>query len=132
MTQIVFYFADKIGRALLNKSRKSAYEKDKIFYISKALEDKEVIWDNEKTKLPVYTPFLEQKKDIDRSLALCSIDAPLQFFHADVADICFFSKSGVDPKYALLYEDLFSSKIYVYPMKIRVTSLEKWNFSIRK
>ena len=41
----------------------------------------------------------------------------MQFFHADVGDICFFSKSSVDPKYALLCVDLFSLKVYLYPMK---------------
>ena len=116
----VFYSADKISGTLLNKSRKSVYEKDKVFYnIYKALEDKKVIWDSEKTKLPFYTPFVEQKKHINRSSMLYSINAPLQFFHADVADIHFFSKSAVDPKCALLCVDLFSSNIYVYPMKTK-------------
>ena len=64
-------------------------------------------------------PFVEQKKDIDRSSALYSVNSPLQFFHADVADICFFSKSAVDPKYVLICVDLFSSKIYIFPMKNR-------------
>ena len=41
----------------------------------------------------------------------------MQFFHADVANIRFFSKSVVDPKYALLCVDLFSSKDYDYLMK---------------
>ena len=114
----VSYSADKISGTLLNESTKSVYEKDKVFYnIYIVLEDKEVIWDSEKTKLPFYTPFVEQKKDIDRSSTQYSINAPLQFLHADVANIRFFSKSAVDPKYALLCVDLFPSKIYVYPMK---------------
>ena len=114
----MFYSANKINRVLLNKSRKSAYKKDRVFYkIYKDLEDKDVIYDREKARLPFYTPFVEQKKDIDCSSALYSINAPLQFFHADVADIHFFPKSAVDPKYALLCVDLFSSKVYVYPMK---------------
>ena len=41
----------------------------------------------------------------------------MQLFHADVAYLQFFSKSAVDPKYALACIDLFSSKIYVYTMK---------------
>ena len=108
----VLYSADKISRTLSNRSRKSAYEKGKVFYkIYKALEDKDIIYDNEKARIPFCTPFVEQKKDIDCSSALYSINAPLQFFHADVADIRFFSKSAVDPKYALLCVNLFSSKI---------------------
>ena len=39
--------------------------------------------------------------------------------HADIADIRFLAKSAVDPKYCLLLVDLFTSKIYVYPMKNR-------------
>ena len=39
------------------------------------------------------------------------------FFHADVADLKFFAKSAVDPKYALVCIDLFSSKVYIYPMR---------------
>ena len=39
--------------------------------------------------------------------------------HADIADLRFLAKSAVDPKYALLIVDLFTSKVYVYPMKNR-------------
>ena len=70
-------------------------------------------------------PFVEQKKDIDRSLSLYTADGPLQFFHADVAYLNFFLKSAVDPKYALMCVDLFSSKIYVYPMRKRSNLLQK-------
>ena len=31
----------------------------------------------------------------------------------------FFSKSAVDPKYCLLFVDLFTQKIYTYPMRKR-------------
>ena len=37
--------------------------------------------------------------------------------HADIADTRFLAKSAVDPKCCLLLVDLFTSKIYVYPMK---------------
>ena len=116
----IFHLADKINRTLLNKSRTSSYEKDKVFYkIYIRLEDQEIIYDddNEKERIPFYTPFVEQKQDIDRSSTLYSINGPMQFFHADVADIRFFSKTAIHPKYALLCVDLFSSKVYVYPMK---------------
>ena len=96
----VFYSSDKITRTLLNKGRKSSYEKDKVFYkIFNSIEDKDVIYDfnDENTRLPFCTPFVEQKKDIDRSSSLYSIDDPLKFFHADVAYLQFFSKSAVYP-----------------------------------
>ena len=107
----VFYSSDKITKTLLNKGRKSSYKKDKVFYrIFNLIEDKDVIYDTYKPKLPFYTPFIEQKKDIDRSSSLYTMDGPMQLFHADVVYLQFFSKSAVDPKYALVCVDLFSSK----------------------
>ena len=110
----VFYSSDKITKTLLNKGRRSSYEKDKVFNrIFNLIEDKDVIYDTDKPKLPFYTPFTEQKKDIDRSSSLYTVDNPMQFFHAYVAYLQFFSKSAVDPKYGLVCVNLFSSKIYV-------------------
>ena len=124
----VFYWSDKITRTLLNKGRKSSYEKDKVFYkIFNLIEDKDVIYDfdTDKPKLPFYTPFVEQKKDIDRSSSLYTINGPMQFFHADLAYLQFFAKSAVDPKYALVCVDLFSSKIYVYAMRKKSNLVQK-------
>ena len=105
----VLYAIDRINARLLNKVRKSSYEEDKVFYkLFKKLENEDVIEEN--SKIPFYTPFVEQKKDIDRSSALYTVNAPLQFFHADLAYLQFFAKSAVDPKYALLCVDLFTSK----------------------
>ena len=106
---------------MLNKGRRSSYKKDNVFYrIFSLIEQKDVIYDDNdnknKPRIPFYTPFVVQKKDIDRSSSLL-VDAPLQFFHADVAFLKFFSKSAIDPKYALTCADLFSSKVYVYPMR---------------
>ena len=61
----VFYSSGKITKTLLNKGRRSLYEKDKVFYkIFNSIEDKDVIYDfnDEKPRLPFYTPFVEQKK----------------------------------------------------------------------
>ena len=68
--------------------------------------------------IPTYTPFVEQKKDIDRS-TLYSINSPFDLLHADIADIRFLAKSAVDPHYCLVIVDLFTQKIYTYPMKKR-------------
>ena len=115
----ILYSADEINITLLNKSRTSLFEKDKAFYkIYIRSEDQEIIYDDdiEKERNPFYTPFVEQKQDIDRSPTLYSINGPMQFFHA-VVNIHFFSKAAIDPKYALLCVDLFSSKVYIYPME---------------
>ena len=115
----VFFSSDRINKTLLNKGRKSNYEKDKVFYnLFKKIEDKNVIYDKDENRVPFYTPFIPQKKNIDRS-TLYSLNGPIQFFHADIAYLQFLAKSAVDPKYALLCVDLFTSKIYVYMMRKR-------------
>ena len=119
----VFFSADRINKTLLNKGRKSPYEKDKVFYnLFKKAENKDVIY--EKERIPFYTPYIPQKKNIDRS-TLYTVNGPLQFFHADVAYLKFLAKSAVDPKYALLCVDLFTSKVYVYTMKKRSNLVNK-------
>ena len=59
-----------------------------------------------------------EKREIDRS-TLYSFDRPFQLIHADVANLEFLGKNITIPKYALVIVDLFSSKIYTYPMKSR-------------
>ena len=115
----VFFSSDKINKTLLNKGRKSRYEKDKVFYnLFKNIENKNIIYDKDETRVPFYTPFIPQKKNIDRS-TLYTVNGPMQFFHVDIAYLQFLAKSAVDPKYALLCVDLFTSKIYVYTMRKR-------------
>ena len=119
----------------MNKGRKSNYEKDKVFYnLFSKIEDKNVIYEKKKDRLPFYTPFIPQKKNIDRS-TLYSLNGPMQFFHADIAYLQFLAKSAVDPKYALVCVDLFTSKIYVYTMRKRsslANKLEKFYQDIQK
>ena len=68
--------------------------------------------------LPLVTPFVNKKSNVDHS-TLYSIGKPFELLHADIADTRFLAKSAVDPKYCLLLVDLFTSKIYIYPMKNR-------------
>ena len=113
----VFYATSNLTKKTLQKLKKSRYQKDLIFaQIYQKLEDKDFI----KTidKIPLRTPFIEKNNDIDRS-TLYSIEKPFKKIHADIADLRFFAKSAVDPKYALVVADLFTSKTYVYPMKNR-------------
>ena len=65
----------------------------------------------------INTPFIQEKSVTHRGDMLHTIDGPMQLIHADVADLNFFSKSAVAPKYCLLCVDLFSSKLYTYGMK---------------
>ena len=116
----LFYLVEKINRNLLNKARKSVYEKDKVFYkLYNEIENRDTIFDEEDEKVSFHVPFIEQKKNIDRSSTLYSIKAPFELFHADIANIKLLSKSALDPHYCLLCVDLFSPKIYTYPMKKR-------------
>ena len=113
----VLYGNQSVTKQLLKKLSKSFYQKDKVFNkLYENLEDKN--FNKKDYKVPLSTPFYEKKTDIDRS-TLYSIEKPFQRVHADIADLRFFAKSAVDPKYALLCVDLFTSKIYVYPMKNR-------------
>lgn len=71
------------------------------------------------------TPFVEQRKSIDRSSAVYRFEGSLELLHADIADIQFAAKYAVDPKYCLLVVDLFNSKIYKYPLKKKAVFLLK-------
>ena len=123
----VLFAIDKINVRLLNRLKKSSYDKDQVFYrLFKKLENKEEEEEKkEEIQVPFYTPFVEQRKDIDRSSALYSINGPLQFFHADLAYLQFFAKSAVDPKYALVCVDLFTSKVYVYTLRTKNNLFKK-------
>ena len=61
---------------------------------------------------------MKKKDDIDRS-TLYSFDGPFQLLHVDLGHLEFLGKSATDPKYCLLFVDIFTSKLYVYPMKSR-------------
>ena len=78
-----------------------------------------------------YTPFVEQRKDIDSSFYLYCIKAPFEIMHADISDIRFFSKSAVDPKHCPLTVNLSTSKTYTYQMKNRHLLAQKKKLSYR-
>ena len=80
--------------------------------------------EEEKNSIPIKTTFTEKKHDIDRSF-LYSFDDPFQLLHADVGNLDFLGKSTIKPKYCLLFADLFTSKVYVYSMKVRKSIASK-------
>ena len=113
----VFYANPIITKKLFKKLEKSPYQKDRVFNeIYQKLDDKD--FNKTVDRIPLRTPFFEKKADIDRS-TIYSVGKPFKKIHADIADLRFFAKSAVDPKYALLVVDLFTSKTYVYPMRTR-------------
>lgn len=64
-------------------------------------------------KIPIRHDYAEKK---DRSTHY-SFNASFQLAHADFANLEFLGKSAMAPKYALLLLDLYSPKVYVYPMR---------------
>ena len=74
--------------------------------------------------LPLVTPFVNKRSNTDHS-TLYSIGKLFELLRADIANLRFWAKSAVDPKYCLLIVNLFSSKIYVYPMKNRSVLAKK-------
>ena len=106
----------------MKKIGKSRYEKDieflKLFHRNvNFLED-------ERRSVPIKITFVEKRDDIDRS-TLYSFDSPFQLLHVDMSNLEFLGKSATDSKYYLLFVDLFTSKVYVYPMKSRKSILNK-------
>ena len=114
-----FCARDRVKRDFMKKSRKSLYPRDRVFvkiYNEIYNNDKKTIIIHEKP--PLNTPFDEKCEDIDRS-TLHSFRGPFKVLQVDIADIQFMSKPTADPKYCLLFVDLFTSIIYTYKMKRR-------------
>ena len=74
-------------------------------------------------KVPIIVDYTK-KRETDRS-TLYSFDGPFQLLNADVANLEFLGKSASVPNYTLLIVDLYSSKVYVYPMLSRKQILKK-------
>ena len=120
-----FYSVSNLSRILLNKTRKLTYTKDNVFVnLYNQLEDKNFYQKN--NNLPLVMPFVNKRSNVDRS-TLYSISKPFELLHANITDLRFLTKSAVDPKYYLLILDLFTSKIYIYPMKNRSLLAKKLN-----
>ena len=118
----VLFTEENINDRLLKKIKMSKYEKDIEFV---KLFDRNINFlGGEKKLIPIKTTFVEKKGDIDRS-TLYNFDGPFQLLHADVCNLEFLEKSATDPKHFLLFVDLFTSKVYFYPMKSRKSILHK-------
>ena len=113
----VFYLVGNLSNSVLNKASKSFYEKDKVFVsLYNHVRDKNF--------QKIVTPSINIKSNGDHS-TLFSMSKSFHLLHADIADTRFLARSVFDPKYSLLLVDLFTSKIYVYPMKNRSVLAKK-------
>ena len=115
---VLFAKGDELNEKTVIKLAKSRYDKDTVLlnlyreFLKNDRKIKEL-----KTKVVINTPFVQERAVTQRGVMLHTIDGPMQFVHADVAVLNFFSKSVVAPKYCLLWVDLFTSKVYTYGMK---------------
>ena len=66
----------------------------------------------------------DEKREIDKS-TLYSFNGSFQLVYADIANLDSLRKSATTPNYALLIVDLYSSKVYVYPMRCRQQLLQR-------
>ena len=107
-------FAEEIlDKKLLLKLKKSKYAVDKNFFkLVNLLENNSVIFEPDSVKRTEYV-----KKRENGHPTLYSFDAPLQLFQADAGNLEFLGKNATFPQYVLALVDLFSSKVYTYPMK---------------
>ena len=75
-----------------------------------------------------------EKRDIDR-LTLYSVSRQFQLLHADIVNLEFLGILVTHPKYCLLVVNMFTSKIYTYPMKLKrklVRKLKEFYIDIAK
>ena len=113
----VAFAEETLNKKLLFKLKKSKYVKDITFFkIVNLLSENDAILELDSGNVK-RTDYVE-KREIDRS-TLYSFDAPFRLFHADVGNLEFLGKNASFPQYVLVLVDLFSSKIYTYPMKSR-------------
>ena len=101
----VLFKEQNINDKLLKKIKKSKHEKD--FEFVKLFDRNVNFLEDEKS---IKTTFVEKKDDIDRS-TLYSFDCPFQFLKANFVNSDFSGKSATDPKYCLLFVDLFTFHI---------------------
>ena len=113
----VVFAEELLDKKLFIKLKKSKYTKDKNFFkLVNLLDNNNVDFRSEDGTVK-RTDYVE-KREIDHS-TLQSFDGPFQLVHADVGNLEFLGKTASYPQYVLVLVDLFSSKVYAYPMKNR-------------
>ena len=104
----------------MKKLKKSKYAKNSLLFKLIYLADNKL---DDKEKVPTRADLVE-KREIDRS-NLYIFDGSLQLIHADVANLELLGKNVRISRYVLLVVDLYSLKVYVYPMRSRKQILQK-------
>ena len=112
----VAFAEETLDKKLLLKFKKSKYKDDKKFFnvVNSLLLNSDTAFEPENVNRTDYV----EKREIDHS-TLYSFNAPFQLFHADIENLEFLGKNATFPQYVLVIVDLFSSKVYTYPMKSR-------------
>ena len=104
-----------LDKKLLARLKKSKYIEDKYFFkLVNLINNNNVIFNVDNVNRTDYVG----EKDIDRSM-LYSFSRPFDLIYADVGNLEFLGKNATFPRYVLVVVDLFSSKVYTYPMKSR-------------
>ena len=101
----------------MKQLKNSRYDKDSLLLKLILLADSKL----DESKVPTRVDFVG-KREMDRS-TLYNFDKSFQLVHADVGNL-----ELTIPRYVLLVVDLYSSKVYVYPMHSRKQILRKMEF----
>ena len=110
----------------MKKLKKSIYVNDKkLLKLINVAENSIEEFNKNNNETPVWLNYVK-KREIDRS-TVYSFNGPFQLMHPDIANLEFLGKSATVPKYAFLIVDLFSSKVYVYPMQLQKQLLKYLN-----
>ena len=115
----VLFSEEKIEKQLLKKQKISTYDKNNLLLRLINISDQKISDEN----IPSTRVNYVEKREIDRS-TLYSFDGPFQLIHVHVGNLEFLRKSAISPRYVLLVVDLYSSKVYVYPMSFRKLILQ--------
>ena len=95
--------------------KKSRYKKDSL--LLKLILSADNTDQQDDDKIPARADFVG-KRDIDISTLYC-FDGPFQLIHADVGNVEFLGKNATIPRYVQVVVSLYSSKVYIYPMRSR-------------
>ena len=111
----VLFSEENIDKRLLKMLKKSRYKKDSL--LLKLILSADNTDQQDDDKIPARADFVG-KRDIDISTLYC-FDGPFQLIHADVGNVEFLGKNATIPRYVQVVVSLYSSKVYIYPMRSR-------------